>query len=150
VTGSKDPEKMPEEQIKEVKQQADPDGPLVDYQEKGHTVELIGKEDMEGTPVYKLKLTLKTGDVQYLYLDGGSFLLLKQTAKRKVQGTEMEVDVYFSNYKSVNGLMIAHSTESKMRSQTAVQMIYEKVEMDVAVDDSIFKMPTKDKPKSDK
>src|SRR5512132_1429290 len=59
--GSSDPEKVAGDDLKDLQEQSDLDGPFVDYKDKGHTVELIGKEDLEGTPVYKLKLTLKNG-----------------------------------------------------------------------------------------
>jgi len=140
--GSKDPEKMPEEQAKDMKEQADFDGTLVNYKDKGHAVELIGKEDMEGTEVYKLKVTLKNGDLRYVYLDAENFLELKWTGKRKQQGAEIEVDTFFGDYKTVNGLVLPHSFESKVKGQTAMQMSIEKVEIDVPMDEAIFKMPS--------
>lgn len=65
LTGRKDPEPLPEDAMKQVEEQADIDGPLVDYKAKGHTVELMGKEKVEGSDAYKLKVTLKNGDTQY-------------------------------------------------------------------------------------
>jgi hypothetical protein len=141
--GSTDPEKMPEEQAKDFQEQADIDGPLVDYKEKGHTVELSGKEDMEGTDVYKLKVTLKNGDVRYIYLDGENFIELRRAGKYKRQGAEIEADTYFGDYKPVNDLMVPHAIESKVSGQTVSQITVEKVEMDVAMEDAIFKMPAK-------
>ena len=41
----------------------------MDYKAKGNTVELMGKEDVEGTPAYKLKVTKKSGNIEYDYLD---------------------------------------------------------------------------------
>jgi len=147
-TGSSEPEKVPEDQAKNLQDQADFDGALVDYKEKGHTVELIGKEDMEGTPVYKLKLTKKNGDIQYIYLDAENFLELKTTGKRKVQGAEIEGESYISDYKSVSGLMIPHAIETKAKGQPFSQTIkFDKVELDVPLDDSIFKMPAKSQDK---
>jgi len=139
--GSKDPEKMPEDQAKDMIEQADFDGTLVNYKDKSHTVEPLGKEDMEGTEVYKLKVTLKNGDLRYVYLDAENFLELKWTGKRKQQGAEIEVDTYFGDYKTVNGLVLPHSFESKIKGQTAMQMTVEKIELDVAMDDAAFKMP---------
>lgn len=141
--GNPEPQKMPEDQARETINQADIEGHLVDYKKKGHKVELIGKEDMEGTEVYKLKLTLKNGDVQYIYLDGEYFIELKQTTKSKRQGVEFEVDTFYGDYKEVNGLMIPHSIESKASGNTVMQITLEKFEVDVDVDDSIFEMPQK-------
>jgi outer membrane lipoprotein-sorting protein len=61
--GKTEPEKMSPEDLKEMENQADIDGPLVDYKAKGHQVEYLGKADVEGTPVHKLKVTKKNGDV---------------------------------------------------------------------------------------
>lgn len=149
--GNPDPEKVAGDDLKDLQEQADLDGPLVDYKEKGHTVELIGKEDMEGTPVYKLKLTLKNGDIRSIYLDAENYLELKVTSKRKTPGGEIDIDEYLGNYKSVNGLMFAFSIESKVKGQTVTQISLDKVEIDVAVDDALFKMPAKpaEKPKTE-
>lgn len=149
--GISDPDKMAGDDLKEAQEQADMDGPLVDYKEKGHTVELVGKEDLEGTPAYKLKLTLKTGDVRYIYIDAANYLELKVTAKRRSPGGEQEVDIYPGNYKPVNGVLFPFSTEQKVGGQTQIQITVDKIEIDVPVDDAVFKMPVKaaDKPKAD-
>ena len=149
--GSPEPEKVAGDDLKDLQEQSDLDGPLVDYKEKGHSVELIGKEDMEGTPVYKLKLTLKNGDVRYYYLDAENYLELKVTSKRKTPGGEVDVDQYLGNYKPVNGIMFPFSIESKVKGQSQNQITIEKMELDVPVEDSLFKMPAKpqDKPKTE-
>jgi outer membrane lipoprotein-sorting protein len=150
--GSPEPEKMAGDDLKEAQEQADLDGPLIDYKQKGHTVELIGKEDMEGTPVYKLKITLKNGDIRNVFLDAENYLELRVSAKRKTPGGELEIDQYVGNYKPVNGVMFPFSIESKVRGQSVAQITIEKIETDVAIDDSIFKMPAKpqEKPKEEK
>ncbi|MEK6286340.1 MAG: outer membrane lipoprotein-sorting protein [Acidobacteriota bacterium] len=149
--GSPDPEKIAGDDLKEAEEQADIDGALVDYKEKGHKVELVGKEDMEGTPVYKLKLTLKNGDVRNIYLDAENYLELKVNLKRKTPGGEIEVDQYVGNYKPVNGVLFPFSLETKVKGQTVSQITLEKIDLDVAIDDSIFKMPAKppEKPKTE-
>lgn len=143
LTGSTDPQIMPEEQAKQILEQADMDGHLFDYKEKGHTVELIGKEDMEGTEVYKLKVTLKDGDIRYDYLDAEYFVDLKVAAKIVRQETEIEVETYLSDYKEVEGLMMAHSMETRRGGTTVSQISMDTVELDVEMDDSMFKMPAK-------
>jgi len=149
--GSPDPEKIAGDELKELQEQSDMDGQLVDYKAKGHTVELIGKEDMEGTPVYKLKLTLKNGDVRNIYIDAENSLTLKVNLKRKTPGGEIEADQYMGNYKQVNGIMAPFSLETKIAGQTVNQIVFDKMEMDVPIDDSVFKMPAKpaEKPKTE-
>ena len=149
--GSSEPEKVAGEELKDILEQSDMDGSMVDYKEKGHTVELMGKEDLEGTPVYKIKLTLKNGDIRYIYLDAENYLELKITSKRQIPGGEAELENHLSNYKPVKGIMMAHSIENKVKGQTVSQITFDTVEMDVPIDDAIFKMPVKSegKPKTE-
>ena len=140
--GSNDPEKVPEEEVKQLKEEADWDGPLVDYKEKGHTVELAGKEDVEGTEALKLKVTLKSGDVKYFYLDPENYLVLKETAKVNREGAEIDMESYLGNYKQVDGLMVPFSVDSRAKGQQGGStMTLDKIEFGVALDEAIFKMP---------
>jgi len=142
-SGKTDPERMSPEEVKAAKDQADFNGPLFDYKAKGNTVEFIGKEDMEGTDTYKLKVTKKSCDVSYIYLDASTNLQLKETAKHKFKDKEVEAASLSSNYKSVDGLMFPFSMEER-GSDDASQgqsMNFDKIELNPAIDDSIFKMP---------
>jgi outer membrane lipoprotein-sorting protein len=141
--GSSDPQTVSAEDAKDLDEQADFDGPLVDYKAKGHSVELIGKEDFEGSPVYKVKLTLKGGDVQYIYIDADSFLELKETTKRTQQGKEIELESYPSNYKAIGGVLFPHAIETKANGQPAFQVTLDKIEVNTPIEDTAFKMPSK-------
>ncbi len=141
--GSDEPEKMTADDLKDIEEQADLDGPLVDYKAKGHTVEFMGKEDMEGTEVYKLKLTLKNGNIRYIYIDTETNLELKTSSKQKRQGQEFEIDAFMGNYKEVKGLMIPYAVEQKVGGRTVSSFTIENVELDPELDDSIFVMPPK-------
>ena len=78
IMGKTDPEVMAEDQAKNIKEQADFDGPLMDWQDKGHQVELIGLEETDGTEAYKLKVTMANGDVRHHFLDSEYFITIKQ------------------------------------------------------------------------
>ena len=142
--GSSDPQKMNEEQTKGMKEEADFQGSLVNYKDKGNKIELEGKEDMEGSDTYKLKVTNKDGDVSYYYLDASTYLILKTSTKRKIKEKEINADEYFGDYKSEDGILLAHAMEVKadMGEMGHSQKItIEKFEFNIPVDDSIFKMP---------
>jgi hypothetical protein len=140
-TGSKDPQKMPEDERKDIIEQADFDGPLVDYKQKGNLVEYVGKEDVEGTEAHKLKLTLKNGNVRYIFLDPDSGLEMKTTALIKREGVETSVDSFFGDYKEVSGILFPFSIEQRIKGQAGPQFAIEKVELDVEIGDSTFAMP---------
>lgn len=140
--GKKDPELMSADEAKEVEEMADLEGPLVDYKSKGHQVELLGKEKIEGTDAYKLKVSLKNGDVQTVYIDADSFLEIKEETKRTVRGTEQVVESSIGDYKEVNGVVFPFAVESGVKgSQEKEKLTITKMELNLPVDDSIFKMP---------
>ena len=64
------------------------DGPLVNYKDKGSSLELVGKEKLNGRDVYNLTITLKEGQVRNIYLDARTFLEVKETAQRDRQHEE--------------------------------------------------------------
>jgi outer membrane lipoprotein-sorting protein len=144
--GKKEPEAMAADDLKDMDDQADFEGPLVDYKSKGHQVELIGKENVEGTPAWKLKVTKKNGDISYIYLDADAFLEIKEEGKRTFRGQEVEIESTMGDYKTVDGLVFPFSIQSKPKGAPAGQTItIEKVEVNPAVDDSRFTMPKVEK-----
>ena len=149
--GKKDPEAMSADDLKDMQEQADVDGPLVDYKEKGHKIELVGREQVEGSDAYKLKVTLKNGDVRYLYLDADTFLEVKQESKRMVRGTEQETESLISGYKEEGGVMMPHSFESGAKGSPQKQKVtIDKVEVNPVIEDARFKMPAVAKPEGNK
>ena len=140
--GKKDPEPMPAEEAKDVAEQADMDGVLVDWASKGHKVELLGKETVDGADVYKLKVTMKGGDLRTIYLEADSMLEIKSERKRTIRGSEQEFESSVGDYKEVEGLMLPHSFESGPKGAPMRQkMTVSKIEMNPAIDDAKFKMP---------
>lgn len=142
--GKKDPEQMTAEDSKEVDEQADFDGPLMDYQEKGNKVELVGKEQVEGADAYKLKATLKNGNVRYIWFDAETHLEIKAEGKRTMRGTEVEYESSMGDYKEVGGLMFAHSMEQGAKGHAAGQsqkMVIEKIELNPSLVETLFAMP---------
>ncbi len=147
-TGKKDPEKMSAEDAKQAAEQMD-SNPLylTQYKEKGHTVEYVGKEDIEGTPAYKLKVTKKSGDVLYLYLDSESYLPVKTNGRIIMQGQVMESDITLGDYKAVDGVLFPYSTETQFKGMPGkAVMKISKIEVNPALDDSRFTIPAAAKP----
>ena len=140
--GKKDPEVGTDEDNKNAQDDADFDGALVDYKTKGHTIELMGKEPVEGADAYKLKVTKKNGNIEYDYLDAETFLLVKTEGKVKRRGTEMEGETTFSDYKEVDGLMQPFSMESGAKEMPQKQKLtFTKIELNVPLDDARFAVP---------
>jgi outer membrane lipoprotein-sorting protein len=145
-------QKMASGQATAFRNQADIDGPLLGHKDMGFVAELVGKENIEGTEVYHMKLTLADDSLRvasgnfttHIYLDAESFLEIKMTIESGQEGNSFKVDTYLSDYKEVGGLTMPHLIETKMGGQTVSKMIMEKIELNVDIDDSIFKMPGKE------
>ncbi|RPJ63795.1 MAG: hypothetical protein EHM24_23895 [Acidobacteria bacterium] len=142
-TGRREPQVLPADAVKQFAAQADMDGPLVDYQAKGHKVEYVGREKVEGTDTYILKVTLKSGEVTRVFLDAEQYLEIRSEGKsRGPTGGEMEIETLISDYREVGGLMLPHLRESGPKGGTQkVKMTIQKVELDVPLDDARFRMP---------
>ena len=141
--GSSDPQDMTTDEVKGMKTQADIEGSLYNWKEKGHKVELIGKEDMEGTTVYKIKLTRADGDIETYFMDAENFVPLKVSAITKIQGNETESESDLSNYRVVNGVLMAKTITNKFKGQTVSQFEMDKMEVNLPVSDSLFMKPVK-------
>jgi outer membrane lipoprotein-sorting protein len=141
--GVNDPAEMPENEGKEVIQQAESLDPLVDYKEKGHKLELVGKEDMEGTEVFKLKLTEKDGRIVLFFLETDSCIEIKTATYIKRGEEENLVESFLGDYKEVEGIMFPFSVESKMNGNTVTKMAIESVKLNEKMDNSLFEMPAK-------
>lgn len=140
--GRRDPERMSAEDAKGMEIQADIDGPLVDWKQKGHQVEYLGTEDMDGTEAHKLKVTLKNGDIQYRYLDPDYFLEILVVSQSRRRGVETEMETEMGNYEKVGGVYMPFAMESGPKGGRRGQKItIEKAEANVDIDDSLFAFP---------
>jgi outer membrane lipoprotein-sorting protein len=140
--GKTEPEPMADDQLKDIKEQADLDGELVDYKEKGHSVELVGLEEVEGTDAYHLIVTRKNGDVSHTYLDSEYFLEFKEVSKTDRQGVEVTINTIIGDYKEVGGMLIPHSFETTAEGAPVGQSItITNIEPNVDLGDDHFSMP---------
>jgi hypothetical protein len=148
--GRKDPELMSQDDVKSLQIDADIDGPMVNYNEKGHKAELVGHDSVEGTDCYKVKLTLKNGDVRYYFLDSDSFLEIKMENQSNIRGAVVFTENFYGDYEQVNGLYFPFALESAQKgSPERAKFTVDKVEINVPLDDSLFSMPvTKAQPKA--
>jgi hypothetical protein len=128
---------------RDIEEQADIDGPLVDHAAKGNKVELVGREKVEGTDAYKLKVTLKNGEVRYLWLDAGSYLDIRAESTRTVRGSPIEIESTIGDYRDVGGgLLLPHAIQNGAKGRAEKQhVVIENVEVNPALDDARFAMP---------
>jgi hypothetical protein len=139
VQGQTNVEPMTEEMVKKGADELDTQGALVDYKEKGHALEYLGKEDVEGTECHKLKLTLKGGKVTTYFIDPASFLLLKSTAKQEVNGQEMEMTTGYSNYQKLpEGISMPMTISVPLGPGMNADMVISKIQINKEVPATTF------------
>lgn len=140
--GRKDPERMSADDAKALIEDSEIDGPLVDWKEKGSTVEYLGTEDVDGTPAHKLKVVRKNGDVSFVYLDPNHFLEIRILTGRMRHGAYEEQETDLGDYEKVGGVFVPTSIESGGKGAPDKQRtIIDKVEANVPVDDGMFHFP---------
>jgi len=140
--GKKDPEALGEAEMKSIVADADFDGPLVNYKQKGNKLEFIGMDRFEGTDTFRLKLTKPNGDVYIYYLDTDYYVPIKVDTKRIVRGAEREYETALGDYKEVAGWYLPYSFETNVKgSQDKSKIVYEKIDANVPIDDQRFEMP---------
>jgi len=140
--GKKDPESLSEEEMRDIIEESDFDGPLINYQQKGNRVEFVGMEQVEGTDAFKLKVTLANGDVRYFYMDTDYYVPIKIETKRMIRGAEQEFETSLGDYKEVAGWYLPHSFATGARgSQDTAKITFDKIEANVSIDDRRFQRP---------
>ena len=142
LEGEKNPQPLPDEVLVDAREQADIDGPLVDWKEKGSRIELAGREAVEGREAYKLKVTLKSGGVLTAYVDVESASLVRTESTRRVRGKPVQVETTFGDYRKTDGILFPHLVEVRASGRPHVlRVVVDKVEVNPALSDALFVPP---------
>ena len=146
------PEPMPADRVKQLQTELDIAGPLVDYAAKGYKAELMGKEDVEGTDCYKIKMMIDSSNSISYFIDSKSYLLIRSAQKggafggrRGGAGGDVEMFTDYSDYKAVDGILFAHTLSLKSSVVTAGgqggggSSTFDKIELNKPVDPKLYK-----------
>jgi hypothetical protein len=132
------PVAMPEEQVKASQDQLDPSDDYIDYKAKGFKAEFVGKEDVNGTSCYKLKITGKSGIPKLVYFDAGNYYKIKDIETVQTAQGAMDISTTFSDFKKFpEGIVIAMKAKNDYQEITIKE-----VEINKTVPDSVFKPET--------
>lgn len=135
-----DPTKMPDAAVASSQTELDIAGPLVDYAAKGHKLELVGKDSVNGATCYKLKLTTKAGKDITCWLDASTYLLVQTSQKMEGgrTGTPVDAITVYSDYKDFDGVKFPQTIEMK-GGMGGGSTTFDKVELNKAVDPKLYK-----------
>jgi outer membrane lipoprotein-sorting protein len=141
LMGSPEPVDLAGDDLRPMKEMADMDGNLWDYDAKGHQLELIGTEDLDGSEVYVIKLTRKDGNVYHYYFDTEKYLALKMKFSMKIEGVETELVAKMSDYRDIDGYLIPFTTEQSSEAMPGLTFSYKEIKFNEEVDDDLFRKP---------
>ncbi len=134
--GQTAPQEVPADQVKTSQSQLDIQGPLVNYMEKGSQAELLGKEIVDGSETYKIKLTNKEGKVSTYFIDAKSFYRIKSIAKVKAPEGEMDMETSYSDFKKTEDGYIFPFSQTNPRGT----IVFSSIEVNKPVDEKIFQV----------
>ena len=146
---TKEVQPLSPDDLKNISDESDFDGPLVDYKSKGNQIEFVSKESLDDKPVYRLKLTNKNGDVRFYFFDASSYLLLKWEGIRKSGEQELPWESFFSDFHEVQELKFPFRIDQGSPGTELKQtLIAEKIELNPQIEDSRFTKPVPATPAS--
>jgi len=144
--GRKDPERMSADESKPLLLQADIDSPLVDYQFKGHSVEYLGLDDIDGTPAHKLRVHLKSGDEVVYYIDPDTYMIIRDVQKQLVRGAEQETETDYGEYEKASGVYVPMTEDSGPKNSDSShkqQLVFDSAAANGPTDPAQFAFPVR-------
>ena len=144
-------EKSDQEDVDNVKNElAEFPDPFLNYKDKGFTVELMGTETVEGSDVFKIKLTKKpmvvdgeeVPNVSIYYFDSENFVpIMVHEEVMSGPGKGMIMESKMSDYQEVEGLYFPFSMTQGVKDQPGQPITIESIELNPSIDDSEFNFP---------
>lgn len=142
--GTGEPEDLPREQVKATISQKNIGSSLLIAKNEGSKIDLVSKEKLDGAEVYLLKITKKNGEESQVFVSSSTGFIVKAINKMNVQGQQVEAEVLYSNYKSIDGLFFPFTIETPS-PMGGGNMVVEtsSIDLNPALDASIFAKPVK-------
>lgn len=138
MTGSTSPVELSPEQLKQIERNNYFNNYMAQYLKEGKLA-LEGEESVNGKQAYKIKADLGNGTNAFMFIDKASSRLVKTIATVNQQGMDMTVESFPSDYTETNGVLLPMKTTTSASGMEIVTT-FTKVEVDVPIDDSVFKV----------
>ncbi|HEV8202559.1 MAG TPA: hypothetical protein VGS03_21305 [Candidatus Polarisedimenticolia bacterium] len=145
--GDFEPKPLPEAAIREAAEQADIEGPLVDWKAKGHTIALAGRESVNGRDAFKIQVTLNSGGTRTEYIDAKTFQRVRSDSTRTMKGHAVQITATFGDYKKSGGVAFPHTVEiSASGRPQKMRVVVDKIEVNPPLPADRFAMVELAKP----
>jgi hypothetical protein len=124
------PERMTDEDVKLATDEFDLESPLVNYQAKGHTIELMENEDIDGVDAIQLRVNLKNGKTIFYFIDPDTYYIIRTTAKGVSNGQEFSNTSNYYNFKKTKeGILFPFTVDN---------VTFDNIELNIPLDDKLF------------
>ena len=138
MTGSSDPVELTGDQLTQVQNNNIYKNQINDFFKTGQLT-LEGEENVNDKPAFKLKANVGTTPI-YMFLDKGSYMLVKTTATVDQMGTSMNIDTYMTDYVDIDGVILPKKTTAMANGMEAAVITFDNIEVNIPMDDSVFKI----------
>lgn len=132
---------MPAGDARDFVANADFDGPLVNYADKGYTVDYAGEEVIEGRRAYKLLLMSRTDDIFFLWVDAETHEVVKRTVYRAGKDERITIETYFKDFRPVAGVLQPHRIETLANGRLLYVMVIDRMMPNLPVQAGLFSRP---------
>jgi hypothetical protein len=114
--------------------------PIFEYPKNGYQATLLGPAELDGVPALALELTRPDGAKEKWYLDPKTYLEMGRESPGSDFGRPMPQRTYYDDFRKVSNVVIPYRVESQWYTRERIFNV-KSVELNVPVDDSIFKLP---------
>lgn len=128
--GMANPERMTAEDVKLAQDELDQQTVLLDYAAKGHSLELMDPEDVDGVDAIQLKVNLSSGKTIFYYIDPETYYVIRTKVKGISNGQEFtNISNYYNFQKTKEGILFAFVIDN---------ISFDKIEVNTDIDNKLF------------
>ena len=135
------PRDMAEYDAKEFIANADFDGPLVNFADKGYSVDYAGEEVLAGRPAHKLLLMNRRDDIFFLWVDTQTAEVVKRMVYRVANGQRIAVETTFKDFRAVGGVLQPHQIETTANGRSLYVMVIDRMDANPVITPGTFARP---------
>lgn len=118
------------------------DDPLVDYAERGYTLDYAGKISWNEKQVFRLFVTRRFTAGYYLLVDTETYFIVEKQAVRRLEsGREVSIETRYEDFRPVAGIIMPHRIIALAEGKPLHETVMRRVQANVSVRDGIFTKP---------
>jgi hypothetical protein len=132
-------QRMNENDAKQLIGDADIDGPFLDFDPKATQIEIVDREMLGPSLVWKLKVTLKGGQIDYYYVESTGYMVLLREEITSNGGQNSLSRQFYQNFQRVQNVPFPFTIIAEnSNSDQPLRLDFDTVELNLPEEDSRF------------